>query len=507
LTPSARQVNRDADTQRDDGQAAATSKESGMQPGKHSRPHPDQDFFSASDFAAASRPSGPNWADDATHEATMAAAKGVRDKPARIDRGSDFLAGAADGADPTPDHDVALDTLAAFLTDGYYDYYEEERRTFDLGADGAISVKISGLSKAGQKLALHALDVWTVATGIKFTVVRNNAEIVIDDDYASAYTNTEIDGNRITSAFINIADEWLVNNGSGIHDYSMLTFIHEMGHALGLGHGGIYGGYPPPVDPPDPLPNDSWQATIMSYNSQDEVDTVDADRALPVTPMMADLLAIDDLYDLADLRTGNNVYSFKADFLAGTARTIVDDGGRDRLDLSWSKKANLIDLHEETFSSIDGIKGNLAMARGTVIEAAVGGIKGDTIIGNGYANALYGNLGKDMLTGNDGEDFFVFDTKPSAANADTITDFVSGGDHLVFNNAIFTRIGADGALKNGAFTANTTGEAGDRGDRVVHNTVTGEVFYDADGSRSGAAKLVAVIGTGLDLGAPDVLVI
>ena len=469
-----------------------------MQPATRSTLRHDQDFSSeiAAGSAAETFRSG--------HADFAAAAK---NKPVKIDRDSDFLVGAADGDNPTPDYDDALDTLADFLVDGWHEYYEEERRAFDIGADGSISVQISGLSKAGQKLAQHALDVWTTATGIDFKVVKTGAEIVINDDFASAYTNTEVDGNTITSAFINISDEWLANNGTGIYDYSMLTFIHEMGHALGLGHAGVYDFSGNPVYPDPPFENDSWQASIMSYFSQDENEHVDADYAIPVTPMMADLLAIRELYGVAELRTGDNAYGFKADIKAGASLTLVDGGGIDRLDFSWSKKANVIDLHEEAFSSINGVAGNLAIARGTIVEAAVGGTRGDTIIGSDYANALYGNLGADTLTGNGGEDFFVFDTAPTVGNADTIADFEVGVDRLVFNNAVFTTIGKDGVLGAGAFAANESGVAGDRGDRVIYDTMTGEVFYDADGSKSGKAVLVAEIGAGLALSAGDVLVI
>lgn len=479
-----------------------------MQPGKRFSLRHDHDNA----WAAGSRSPGEASRTDLSRDddaaaAIAAEARGEGNKPVEIDRDSGFLAGASHGVDPAPDPDAALDTLADFLTDGYYDFYQEERRSFDVGDDGALSVQISGLSKAGQKLALHALDVWTQASGIAFKVVRTGAEIVINDDFASAYTNTEVDGNTITSASINVADEWLVNNGSGIYDYSMLTFIHEVGHALGLGHAGIYGGFPPPENPPEALPNDSWQASIMSYSSQDENDTIDADYAIPVTPMMGDLLAIQDLYGVADLRAGDTVYSFKAAIKAGASLTVVDSGGSDRLDISWSRKAGAIDLREEAFSSINGVTGNLGMARGTVIEAGVGGTAGDTIVGNDYANALYGNLGADTLTGHGGADFFVFDTRPATGNADTIADFTVGEDNLVFNNAIFTRIGKDGALGVDALAVNDTGAAGDRRDRVIYDAATGGLFYDADGSKSGKAVLVAEIGAGLALGAADVLVI
>lgn len=435
------------------------------------------------------------------------ATRATKSNPVVADRASDFLAGAADGVDPAPDYGAALDTLSDFLTDGWHDYYDEQRRAFDVGADGSISVQIFNLCKAGQKLALHALDVWTYATGIEFKVVKTDAEIVINDNNASAYTNTEVDGNTITSAFINISDEWLATNGTGIYDYSMLTFIHELGHALGLGHAGVYDFAGNPVYPDPPFENDSWQASIMSYFSQGENDHVDADYAIPVTPMTADLLAIRELYGATALRTGNDVYSFKAAIKAGASLTVLDSGGIDRLDVSWSKVANVIDLREEAFSSINGVAGNLGIARGTLIEAAVGGKAGDTITGSDYANALYGNLGTDTLTGNGGEDFFVFDTKPSTANADVITDFMVGEDHLVFNNAIFTKVGRDGTLADTAFAANATGTAGDVSDRIIYDTVTGEVFYDADGSKAGKAVLVAEIGTGLALSAADVLVI
>jgi serralysin len=422
-------------------------------------------------------------------------------EPSPIDRTSPFLVGADNGTIPTPDYDVELDTLAAFLTDGFYEYFEEERQSFDIGTDGFITVKIAGLSKAGKILARQALDVWTEATGIEFKIVRKKAEIVIDDNNPEAYTGTTVDGNTITAATINIGRTWLTQNGKGLQDYSMLTFIHEMGHALGLGHGGIYGGRPED-NPPSPLPNDSWQATVMSYTSQDKNENVDADKAIPVTPMMADILAIQELYGTREVNTSDNHYNFKADFVGLTARAIVDNGGIDTLDLSWSTKANIVDLHDETYSSIHGVRNNMLIARGTVIEAVIGGTAGDILIGNDYANALYGNFGNDTLTGNGGDDFFVFDTAPGAKNADTITDFTVGEDKLVFNGMV----GPPGALAEASFESNTTGLASDLHTHLIYNSATGELFYDVDGVEDIPRRLVATLAPGLDLSASDVLV-
>ncbi|MGV3550541.1 M10 family metallopeptidase C-terminal domain-containing protein [Rhizobium sp.] len=420
-----------------------------------------------------------------------------------IDRSSDFLEGAANGVISTPDYDEALDTMATFLTDGFYAYYGEERQAFDIGPDGFITVSIAGLSKAGKVLARQALDVWTDATGIAFKIVRKNAEITFDDNNPEAYTSNEVDGNTITSSVINIGKTWLTQHGSGLQDYSMLTFIHEMGHALGLGHGGIYGGRPE-TNPPAPLPNDSWQATIMSYTSQDKNDNVDADKAIPVTPMMADILAIRDLYGVKDVNTGDTLYNFKADFMGLTARTIIDSGGRDTLDLSWSTKANIVDLHEETYSSIQGVRNNMLIARGTVIEAVIGGSAGDMLIGNDYANALYGGFGNDTLTGNGGADFFVFDTAPGINNNDTITDFTVGEDKLVFNGMI----GPRGQLSDAAFAINTTGEAESLYTHLIYNSANGQLLYDLDGTEPNFnPRLVATLTPGLNLTAADVLVV
>ena len=63
------------------------------------------------------------------------------------------------------------------------------------------------------------------------------------------------------------------------------------------------------------------------------------------------------------------------------------------------------------------------------VDADLTGNKQKNIIaaGDGHDN-LYGGLGNDILTGGAGEDAFVFNTKLSSTNVDTITDFESGVD-------------------------------------------------------------------------------
>jgi serralysin len=464
--------------------------------------HTHDDFSSSLDSDLTTPAPVLVFAPDASETMASAAEKA---KPVKVDRTPDFLDGAAAGENPVPDYDDALDTLAAYLTDGYWEDNGEARRSFDIAAGGTIAVDIATLDKEAQVLARKAFQAWTDATGIKFQEVRNGADIDFTDNYfeaVAAFAESEVDGATIVRSEVTVSQKWIETFGAGKYDYSMLTYIHEIGHAMGLGHAGNYNGSAT-YDPGVHAGNDSWQASVMSYFDQTENADVDADKALPITLMMSDILAIRELYGIVDIRPGDNVYSYEADFKAATsfdgrykgitARTIVDTSGTDMLDFSWSKKALAIDLREESFSD-------------TISEGAVGGTAGDTIVGNDYANALYGNGGIDTLTGNGGEDFFIFDTRPSAANADMITDFEIGVDTIGFNNKVFRTVGRDGVLAETAFVVNTTGVAEDRRDRVIYDSASGELFYDANGSRKGGSVLVATLDDTLALNASHFLV-
>lgn len=100
-------------------------------------------------------------------------------------------------------------------------------------------------------------------------------------------------------------------------------------------------------------------------------------------------------------------------------------------------------------------------------------------------------MGRDTLTGGARADHFVFNTALNASNIDAITDFTHAADKIVLDDDIFTQIGAIGALNAAAFRKGAgVATAGDADDRIILNTTTGALFYDADGN--GARRSCAV---------------
>ena len=132
----------------------------------------------------------------------------------------------------------------------------------------------------------------------------------------------------------------------------------------------------------------------------------------------------------------------------------------------------------------------------------------NTITGNSGNNVLDGKAGLDTLTGGAGDDAFVFSTALVAGNIDTVTDFGNGIDTLQFNNALFTSLGAEGALNAAAFKSGAGLSAGqDANDRLIYDTSTGNLYYDADGSGAGVAVHVVSLAGIPTLSASDIAVI
>ncbi len=204
--------------------------------------------------------------------------------------------------------------------------------------------------------------------------------------------------------------------GASVGNYGFTTFLHELGHALGLDHAGNYNGAGAAYGNTGTgwkYVEDSRQYTVMSYFLSGSTGA-SWGGAEAQTPMVYDILAIQQLYGADNsTRAGNTVYGFNSntgsqifDFERNTrpVLTIWDGSGSDTIDLSqWTAASNL-SLVAGSYSSANGMTKNMAIAYNVDIENAVTGSGNDTITGNDLDNRLSSNGGSDTINGSGGDD-------------------------------------------------------------------------------------------------------
>lgn len=119
----------------------------------------------------------------------------------------------------------------------------------------------------------------------------------------------------------------------------------------------------------------------------------------------------------------------------------------------------------------------------------------DFLQGGGGNDILVGSAGMDELTGGSGADQFVFDSLTVSADRDTVKDFSPTEDLFVFARSAFAGLSSLplGALPASAFYAGTAATTADQ--RIIYSSATGNLFYDPDGSGSGAMVQIAFLST------------
>lgn len=258
---------------------------------------------------------------------------------------------------------ATIGEIADYLINGFWPDMGLGARHF---AGKTITFNLTGLEPERASLARKAFEEWAKVSSLTFKEVSAlDAQIMLDDARAgaSAASTVNPDGTIVQSR-VNVSKDWF-GGIDDVNSYTFHTFLHEIGHALGLGHAGNYDG-----SATYKAGDATWQDTLMSYHSQRD----GASYAYAVTPMPADIEAMQRIYGASDVTLGDTVHRPTL----AAAMTVYDAGGHDTLDLSAFSQDQRIDLRPGHFSDVGGLVGNMALL-GTM-ERVIGGSGNDTVV-------------------------------------------------------------------------------------------------------------------------------
>jgi Ca2+-binding RTX toxin-like protein len=296
----------------------------------------------------------------------------------------------------------------------------------------------------------QALAAWAAVANVQFTLVADSATVAGDIRFGTTSAFDTYAHSYLPNPSAYAGDVWFgtwdSENRATLNDsvpggYGYVTFMHEMGHALGLIHPHESSIYPEEFDV-----RDYSVMSYLDYPGQDPNDPVVA-NLFPTTPMLADIAAIQYLYGPnMSWASGPDTYTWDAG--EKIFETIWDAGGQDTIDWSGHLDAALINLNPGEWSLIgpardngpETLKENLMIAYGVTIEDAAGGSGNDTLLGNPAHNDLVGGFGADSILGNAGNDELQGNQGADTLRGGLGDDVLRGGQD---NDYIYSGQGAD----------------------------------------------------------------
>jgi serralysin len=270
-------------------------------------------------------------------------------------------------------------------------------------------------------------------------------------------------------------------NGLNKGGYDYITWLHEIGHALGLAHPHDNGGtstiYPGVTGPFGSYGTGNLNQgifTTMSYNDgwSPSSGTMPKQYGWQATMMAFDVAALQLLYGANyNTATGNDYYVLGDTAGAGAMyKCIWDAGGTDAIYYAGNNGV-LLDLRAATLTTGYGAGGFVSyatttslvysaftIANGVTVENAFSGNGADTLVGNDSGNWLFSSAGNDSIYGLGGADY---------AHGGSGNDIIFGGGG---NDQLVGSLGNDYLI----------GEAGTDYFNVAYEMVAGELDYFID---------------------------
>ncbi len=337
----------------------------------------------------------------------------------------------------------------------------------------------SNVIDGNSTLGLAALTLWSSVANINFSSTSNPIQAnigILEGDLEPSENGLRLGSNLNlpeTGSDIDLSCSIINKNDIIFHPgEKSFTYLHEIGHALGLTH-------------PSSM---NQNMSVMSYNTT---------STYPITPMFYDIWAMQVMYGSKSNNNGNTAYF--ADGISDLY-TIYDSGGDDTINASFYTGGGVtLDLREgfdengmehanivgqERFYIAHDLSGDIYNA---VIENAIGSSGADKITGNDGRNYIEGGAGEDSIDGGGENDVILVYSRDRFGNtiADSSNNNVDGGDG---DDNIFGSLGMDN-LAGGA--GNDAINGGDNDDII-------DAGADNDQITAGTGNDIITTGAGND---------